>query len=96
MTMGSVPCEVCILAPCRAGAICKIFTRVTVDARTGTRLAEQRFQSLHPGLVNRRNRGLAPLLHPGALGRYEIYQRHTRREIPVVILEPCPRSTPAT
>jgi hypothetical protein len=50
MTMGSVPCEVCILAPCRAGAICKIFTRVTVDARTGTRPAEHRFRSLHPVL----------------------------------------------
>jgi F420H(2)-dependent quinone reductase len=39
-------------------------------------------------LVNKRNRGLAPLLHPGSLGRYDIYQRHTRREIPVVVLEP--------
>lgn len=38
-------------------------------------------------LVNRHNRGLAPLLHPGAHGRYDAYQRHTSREIPIVILE---------
>jgi deazaflavin-dependent oxidoreductase (nitroreductase family) len=37
-------------------------------------------------LVNRQNRGLAPLLHRGALGRYDVYQRHTRRELPVVVL----------
>jgi deazaflavin-dependent oxidoreductase (nitroreductase family) len=41
-------------------------------------------------LVNQRNRGLAPLFHPGSLGRYDIYQRHTNREIPVVVLEPGP------
>jgi F420H(2)-dependent quinone reductase len=39
-------------------------------------------------LVNRNNRGLAPLLHPGATGRYDVYQRRTKREIPLVILEP--------
>jgi deazaflavin-dependent oxidoreductase (nitroreductase family) len=39
-------------------------------------------------LVNRTNRGLVPLFHPGAAGRYEVYQRHTTREIPVVVLEP--------
>ena len=39
-------------------------------------------------LVNRRNRGLAWLIHPGAKGRYDVYQRHTDREIPVVILTP--------
>jgi hypothetical protein len=38
-TIGRVPCEVCILAPCRAAAICKIFTSVTVDA--GTRARER-------------------------------------------------------
>jgi hypothetical protein len=37
MTMGRVPCVVRILAPCRAGAICMIFTRVTVDAGTRAR-----------------------------------------------------------
>jgi hypothetical protein len=39
-------------------------------------------------LVNRMNRGLAPLLHRGATGRYDVYQRHTSRTIPVVILTP--------
>jgi F420H(2)-dependent quinone reductase len=38
-------------------------------------------------LVNRHNRGLAPLLHPGAHGRYDAYQRATSREIPIVILD---------
>ena len=41
-------------------------------------------------LVNRKNRGLAWLIHPGAKGRYDMYQRHTRRVIPVVILTPSP------
>jgi deazaflavin-dependent oxidoreductase (nitroreductase family) len=44
-------------------------------------------------LVNRNNRGLAALLHRGALGRYDVYQRRTAREIPVVILAPV-RSDP--
>jgi deazaflavin-dependent oxidoreductase (nitroreductase family) len=39
-------------------------------------------------LVNRNNRGLAPLLHRGAHGRYDVYQRRTTREIPLVILAP--------
>lgn len=39
-------------------------------------------------LVNRKNRGLAPLLHRGVIGRYDVYQRHTDREIPVVVLRP--------
>jgi deazaflavin-dependent oxidoreductase (nitroreductase family) len=38
-------------------------------------------------LVNRNNRGFAPIFHPGAHGRYDAYQRHTSREIPIVILE---------
>lgn len=38
-------------------------------------------------LVNRHNMGLAPILHPGARGRYDVYQRHTTRAIPLVILE---------
>ncbi len=38
--------------------------------------------------VNRSNRGMAPLFHPGVTGRYDVYQRHTTREIPVVILTP--------
>ncbi|MHB8671054.1 MAG: nitroreductase family deazaflavin-dependent oxidoreductase [Acidimicrobiales bacterium] len=39
-------------------------------------------------LVNHNNRGLAPLLHPGARGRYDVYQRQTGREIPIVVLQP--------
>jgi deazaflavin-dependent oxidoreductase (nitroreductase family) len=39
-------------------------------------------------LVNRKNRGLAWLIHPGAKGRYDVYQRHTRRAVPVVVLTP--------
>jgi deazaflavin-dependent oxidoreductase (nitroreductase family) len=38
--------------------------------------------------VNRTNRGMAPLFHPGASGRYDAHQRHTSREIPVVIITP--------
>jgi deazaflavin-dependent oxidoreductase (nitroreductase family) len=38
--------------------------------------------------VNRTNRGMAPLFHPGATGRYDAHQRHTSREIPVVIITP--------
>lgn len=37
--------------------------------------------------ANRSNRGMAPLIHRGALGRYDVYQRHTTRAIPVVLLE---------
>lgn len=39
-------------------------------------------------LVNEQNRGLTPLFHRGALGRYDVYQRHTDRELPVVVLTP--------
>ena len=39
-------------------------------------------------LVNRHNRGFAPVLHPGTRGRYDTYQRNTSLEIPIVILEP--------
>ena len=39
-------------------------------------------------LVNRHNRGFAPLLHPGTHGRYDAYQRSTSREIPIVVLDP--------
>jgi deazaflavin-dependent oxidoreductase (nitroreductase family) len=42
-------------------------------------------------LVNRNNRGLAPLLHRGAIGRYDVYQRNTTREIAVVVLTPVRR-----
>jgi len=38
--------------------------------------------------VNRENRGLAPVFHPEAKGRYDVYQRHTGRSIDVVVLTP--------
>jgi hypothetical protein len=38
-------------------------------------------------VVNRHNRGLAPVFHPGAHGRYDAYQRATSREIPIVVLD---------
>ncbi|HMG44328.1 MAG TPA: nitroreductase family deazaflavin-dependent oxidoreductase [Acidimicrobiales bacterium] len=39
-------------------------------------------------LVNDKNRGLARFFHPGTAGRYDVYQLHTDRQIPVVILTP--------
>ena len=39
-------------------------------------------------LVNRTNRGLSRVLHRGVTGRYDVYQRHTARTIPVVIISP--------
>jgi len=39
-------------------------------------------------LVNRRNRGMSRIFHPGVTGRYDVYQRHTSRHIPVVIISP--------
>jgi F420H(2)-dependent quinone reductase len=38
-------------------------------------------------LVNRHNMGLAPIMHPRARGRYDVYQRHTTRVIPLVLLQ---------
>jgi hypothetical protein len=37
--------------------------------------------------VSRHNMGLAPIMHPGARGRYDVYQQHTTRAIPLVLLE---------
>ncbi len=39
-------------------------------------------------LVNATNRGMARFFHRGVVGRYDVYQRHTRREIAVVIISP--------
>ena len=39
-------------------------------------------------LVNRSNRGLSRVVHPGVTGRYDVYQRHTSREIAVVVITP--------
>ena len=55
-------------------------------ARATVASAEDR-ERLWP-LVNRNNMGLAPIMHPGARGRYDVYQQHTTRPIPVVLLEP--------
>jgi deazaflavin-dependent oxidoreductase (nitroreductase family) len=54
-------------------------------ARASVASAEER-ERLWPR-VNRHNMGLAPILHPGARGRYDVYQRHTTRQIPLVLLE---------
>ncbi|HXA32621.1 MAG TPA: nitroreductase family deazaflavin-dependent oxidoreductase [Acidimicrobiales bacterium] len=67
--------------------------RVTV--RLGRRLLRATARVADPDerahlwpLVNRKNRGLAPLFHRGVTGRYDVYQRHTSRTIPVVIITP--------
>ena len=52
------------------------------SAREAT--AEEREQ-LWPK-VNRTNRGMSRLFHPGVEGRYDVYHRHTSRRIPVVII----------
>jgi deazaflavin-dependent oxidoreductase (nitroreductase family) len=68
-------------------------SRVTV--RLGRRLLRATARVADPNerahlwpLVNRKNRGLAPLFHRGVTGRYDVYQRHATREIPVVIITP--------
>ncbi len=55
------------------------------SARAWVASAEER-ERLWP-LVNRHNMGFAPIMHPGARGRYDVYQRHTTRVIPLVLLE---------
>jgi F420H(2)-dependent quinone reductase len=55
------------------------------SARASVASAEER-ERLWPR-VNRHNMGLAPIMHPGARGRYDVYQRHTTRVIPLVLLE---------
>jgi F420H(2)-dependent quinone reductase len=57
----------------------------TFSARASVASAEER-ERLWPR-VNRHNMGLAPIMHPGAKGRYDVYQRHTTRVIPLVLLE---------
>ena len=37
-------------------------------------------------LVNRTNRGMSRIFHRGVTGRYDVYQRNTKREIAVVII----------
>ena len=55
------------------------------SAQASVASAEER-ERLWPR-VNRHNMGLAPIMHPGARGRYDVYQRHTTREIPLVLLK---------
>jgi len=56
-----------------------------VRAATARVATNEEQQQLWPK-VNRTNRGMAPLFHPGVTGRYDVYQRHTARPIPVVII----------
>jgi len=58
-----------------------------VVAATAREATADEQQYLWP-LVNRTNRGMAPLFHPGVTGRYDVYQRHTTRKIPVVVITP--------
>ena len=60
--------------------------RTVVPATARVADAEERAQ-LWP-LVNRTNRGMSRLFHRGVTGRYDVYQRHTSRQIPVVIITP--------
>jgi deazaflavin-dependent oxidoreductase (nitroreductase family) len=46
-------------------------------------------------LVNWTNRGMARIFHPGVSGRYDVYQQHTSRVIPVVVITP-ERSSPGS
>jgi deazaflavin-dependent oxidoreductase (nitroreductase family) len=59
--------------------------RKKFSARASVASAEER-ERLWPR-VNRHNMGLAPIMHPGARGRYDVYQRHTTRLIALVLLE---------
>jgi len=52
------------------------------------RVATDEEQAFLWPLVNRTNRGMAPLFHPGVSGRYDVYQRNTTRKIPVVVITP--------
>ncbi len=60
--------------------------RSVVPATARVANAEERSQ-LWP-LVNRTNRGMSRVFHRGVTGRYDVYQRHTSRRIPVVIITP--------
>jgi deazaflavin-dependent oxidoreductase (nitroreductase family) len=52
------------------------------------RVADPEEQAQLWPLVNRSNQGLSRLFHRGVTGRYDVYQRHTARRIPVVIITP--------
>ena len=52
------------------------------------RVADPEEQAQLWPLVNRTNRGMSRIFHPGVTGRYDVYQRHTSAQIPVVIITP--------
>ena len=52
------------------------------------RVATDEEQAFLWPLVNRTNRGMSQLFHPGVSGRYDVYQRNTTRRIPVVVITP--------
>lgn len=67
--------------------------RRVMPARARVATAAERAQ-LWP-LVNRNNRGMARFFHRGVRGRYDVYQRATTREIPVVIITPVRGAPPS-
>ncbi|HMG42683.1 MAG TPA: nitroreductase family deazaflavin-dependent oxidoreductase [Acidimicrobiales bacterium] len=82
-------------APQHPGWYLNLRSRPEVEVQVGrrrwpatARVAEGEERDRLWELVNERNRGLARFFHRGAVGRYDVYQRHTRREIPVVVLDP--------
>jgi len=67
----------------------QVTVRVGRQVRRATaRVANDEEQAQLWPKVNRTNRGMARLFHPGVTGRYDVYQKHTTRHIPVVIISP--------
>jgi deazaflavin-dependent oxidoreductase (nitroreductase family) len=67
----------------------RVTVRVGRDVLGATaRVATDEEQSFLWPLVNRTNRGMSRIVHPGVTGRYDVYQRHTSRRIPVVVITP--------
>jgi len=65
----------------------RVRVRVGRDVYTATaRVATREEQAQLWPKVNGTNRGMARFFHPGVAGRYDVYQRHTTRPIPVVII----------
>lgn len=59
----------------------------TVTPATARVATDEEQDFLWP-LVNRTNRGMSRIVHPGVAGRYDVYQLHTSRMIPVVVISP--------
>jgi deazaflavin-dependent oxidoreductase (nitroreductase family) len=67
----------------------RVTVRVGRDVLGATaRVATDEEQAFLWPLVNRSSRGLSRVLHRGVAGRYDVYQRHTSRHIPVVVITP--------